>query len=242
MSDNKKFHEFALQSILFKGRSDWYFCFLKSERIAQVLCFLSDSVQTSVSEELRELCKASLDLPSSIAHFAAGEVDAPMVLADIFSLLSAVRIAGVRGLIVPENATIIAKEYELLAERLTGSVHPSPFVSGNDFEVPEFEQQDMPRSLQSSALGMFTSVAAPTVKDNKGHSQIPSKGQKERSNKILDFIKLNKGVSIKDICRLSDPAIRNCSEKTVQRELGELIRRGLIKKVGERRWSLYLPV
>src|SRR3989338_5091581 len=97
MSDNsKKFHEFALQSVLFKGRSDWYFCFLKSERIAHVLLFLSDGVAVSDIRELDDLCNNALSLPSTISHFAAGEIDAPVVLADLFSLLSAVRLAGVR--------------------------------------------------------------------------------------------------------------------------------------------------
>ena len=38
MSEKEKnFHNFALQSSLFKGHSDWYYCFLKAERIAHVV-------------------------------------------------------------------------------------------------------------------------------------------------------------------------------------------------------------
>jgi predicted HTH transcriptional regulator len=48
----------------------------------------------------------------------------------------------------------------------------------------------------------------------------------------------NKAVSIKDI----RTAITGCSEKTIQRELANLISQGLIKREGERRWSVYKPV
>jgi hypothetical protein len=34
---DNEFHEIALKSILFKGRTDIYFCYLKSEKIAHVL-------------------------------------------------------------------------------------------------------------------------------------------------------------------------------------------------------------
>jgi hypothetical protein len=45
MSDIKKtFHEIAVESILFKGQYDWYFCFLKSEKIAHVLALLSEKM------------------------------------------------------------------------------------------------------------------------------------------------------------------------------------------------------
>ena len=33
--------------------------------------------------------------------------------------------------------------------------------------------------------------------------------------------------------------IRDCSEKTIQRELIALIQGGIVKKTGERRWSKY---
>ena len=88
---------------------------------------------------------------------------------------------------------------------------------------------------------MAISDTVPLKDTHKGHMLV-SREQKNRQDIILAFVRNNKGVSIKDIRQLADPAIRGCSEKTIQRELGELIRRGLIKKVGERRWSQYLPL
>ncbi len=56
-----------------------------------------------------------------------------------------------------------------------------------------------------------------------------------RKTSILNFIKENKEAQIKDIL----VHIGNCSEKTIQRELNELIKDGVLKKEGDRRWSKY---
>ena len=70
-----------------------------------------------------------------------------------------------------------------------------------------------------------------TLKDTKGH-----KGHSPRAEQILSVIKDKKSASIKDIAA----AVTDCSEKTIQRELIQLIEEGLVKRVGERRWSLYV--
>lgn len=200
--------------------------------------FLSDSASVSDRRDLDELCNNALSLPGTIAHFAAGEVDAQVLLADIFSLISAVRLAEARHSIAPENATILVREYELLAEKLAASVHLSPFASADDFTVPHFEPHDTQGSLLPHRGGFPPTMSDRIIEDNnKGHTRLVSKGQQERSSKIFDFILANKRVSIKDITVV----IRNCSEKTIQRELAGLVREGRIKKVGERRWSFYLP-
>lgn len=77
-------------------------------------------------------------------------------------------------------------------------------------------------------------------------SQVTSKtffdNKEDRKSKILILIKDKKnitngqiGVSIKDI----SGAFSDCSEKTIQRELNDLVSKGKIKKVGEKRWSRY---
>lgn len=238
----KKFHEFAVKSILFKGRTDWYFCYLKSERIAHVLMVLAESSSGSLAEDVRELALAAAELPSTVAHFAAGEVEIEILLADIFSLLSAVRLAGTGGGIALENSQILAAEYELLAQKLAASAHPSPFASTEDFAVPPIEGEGGSMPALSARLSELASAAPKMIKDtSKGHTQgQPKSVQKEhnvRMARILEFVQKNKSVSIKDIAGV----ITDCSEKTIQRELAALIGQGLVKKVGERRWSLYLP-
>lgn len=63
-----------------------------------------------------------------------------------------------------------------------------------------------------------------------------SKPKESRKDKILSFLQGKDWTSIKDI---SD-AIDDCSTKTIQRELSDLVQKGVLKKKGDRRWSRYV--
>lgn len=224
MPDNsKKFHEFALKSVLFKGRSDWYFCYLKTEKIAHVLVTLMGSVS---EKRAGELLHRAAELPQNIAYLAAGDTDAAVVLADIFALLSQIRIAASEGFFNKESASILCKEYEVVAERLLTGSHPSPFVATEDLRIAPLSELE-------------TVLPAPRlhIKDIKDTQKMSNRNQSERMSLILTFIQKNKQASIKEIAGV----VKGCSEKTIQRELGALIEQGLVRKVGERRWSVYVP-
>jgi hypothetical protein len=223
MPDNsKKFHEFALKSILFKGRTDWYFCFLKSEKIAHVLGTLSIT-----EPRLRDLAAEALHLPGNIARLAAGELDAAVVLADVFALLSEVRAAVIMDALDKETGALLCREYELLAERVMVGSHPSPYTASDDLRIAALPELEAPALREPPGM---------VIKDIRAKRPL-DKGQTERMSQILSFIQKNKQASIKDIAGV----VKGCSEKTIQRELLSLIQQGLIKKVGERRWSVYLP-
>ena len=57
----------------------------------------------------------------------------------------------------------------------------------------------------------------------------------KRREIILQVLKDKKELTIKDISL----KITDCSEKTIQRELVSMLRSGVLKKTGERRWSKY---
>ncbi len=237
MSDKRsKFHEFALQSILFKGREDWYFCYLKTEKIAHVLAVLERQAEVGETH-VQEMATRAAALPGDIAHLAAGEIDAPVVLADIFSLLSAVRLASTEGIIHKETGTILEAEYEAVAGRLMAGSHPSPFVNVEDFHIPQFSLESGTSAISANSMS-HNVLERPLDKSlHKGQNQPTSKGQSERAERILEYIRRQKSVSIKEIAT----TIKGCSEKTIQRELTLLIQRGLVRRVGERRWSHYEP-
>src|SRR6266481_7488081 len=91
---SKKFHESAIKSILFKGHTDLYVCYLKAEKIAHVLSLLQLRSAGDTADKLQSLVGAASRLPETVLHFAAGEIDITVVLADVFSLLTATRLAG----------------------------------------------------------------------------------------------------------------------------------------------------
>ncbi|MEI8062055.1 MAG: hypothetical protein WCG97_02045 [bacterium] len=66
-------------------------------------------------------------------------------------------------------------------------------------------------------------------------SQAADQKKTQRRNSILSIIRTKGSPSIKDIA----DGITDCSEKTIQRELLDMVAGGLLKKEGERRWSRY---
>jgi predicted HTH transcriptional regulator len=56
-----------------------------------------------------------------------------------------------------------------------------------------------------------------------------------RQSIIISLLKRKKEIMIKDV----SPLINGCSEKTIQRELLEMVSLGLLRKLGEKRWSRY---
>lgn len=232
-----KFHEFALKSILFKGREDWYFCYLKAEKIAHVLAVLERRSAGEYAERVREIATRAAGLPGDIAHLAAAEVDATVVLADVFSLLSGIRLAATEEVFHRETAAILEAEYEAVAERLVRGSHPSPFVGVEDFAIPPLAIEAPQNPLEDMRLS-HNVFERPIQKDTiKGQSGGTVKGHSDRTERILDVVRKRGSVSIKDIAAV----VRGCSEKTIQRELALLIHQGLVKRVGERRWSHYMP-
>lgn len=238
MNDSgKSFHEIALKSVLFKGQSDMYFCFLKLEKIAYVLTVLATQTAIKDSEKMEELVSTATHLPHAMLHFVAGEVDAGVLLADLFSALSFVHMGSTQGYLSKQNAQILAQEYELVVRKITAQSHPSPFVSSEDFAVQEVAMPPQQSPLLESPQGVHS--VKDIYKRHKGHSsskrQTMSENVSDRMSLILDFVRKNKEVSIKDI----SGAVRGCSEKTIQRELAQLIGQGLVERRGERRWSVY---
>lgn len=237
----RNFHNIALKSILFKGRADWYFCYLKSEKIAHVLAVLGNGSQLKDRETVQELAASAARLPHMIVHFVAGEVEGAVVLADIFALLSLLRLSATQGSVRKENVDILVREYEDIVRRIAAENHPSPFVTSQDFVVEEIgglSQLAAPPPSPARGAGIKDRLS---IKDKyKGHTkdeQASSKGQQERAAQIYAFVKSRNGVSIKEIASV----VHGCSEKTIQRELANLIKQGLVQRKGEKRWSLYVP-
>ena len=232
--ESKKIHEFALKSALFKGHTDWYICYLKSEKLAEAMLALArqnGGLAEKRTHSLDELANVATHLPHTILHFVAGEVALEILLADLFSILSSIRFCAAGGDLARENAIILEKEYQNMTERLVTGAHLSPFLSQADLFVQEM-QAPAPVSLLSERSGIKDNLKdiKDILKDTKGHNS-------GRGLVILELVRKGGGISIKNIAK----AVRDCSEKTIQRELLALIAKGLIKKEGERRWSIYLP-
>ena len=69
--------------------------------------------------------------------------------------------------------------------------------------------------------------------------------KKERREAIIKIIKacpangVEKGATITDIKNKASGVLVSCGEKTLQRELVSMVQGGVLKKIGEKRWSRY---
>ncbi len=76
------------------------------------------------------------------------------------------------------------------------------------------------------------------IKDKISTAEVDNLKRSNRQNTILALLKKKKDLNIKDIAEI----IKDCSEKTVQRELNSFISLGIVKRAGVRRWSRYFLV
>ncbi|MFZ2975667.1 MAG: DeoR family transcriptional regulator [Candidatus Moraniibacteriota bacterium] len=91
--------------------------------------------------------------------------------------------------------------------------------------VPQQKREARPRELQPHAVKPTSNSISGTL--------LPG-----RRDRILVILKDKGEATIKDISE----QVTDCSEKTIQRELIDLIKDGLIVRHGERRWSKYSVV
>lgn len=125
------------------------------------------------------------------------------------------------------NFTLLKKEYLNLLDSLESESLKS-LNNGLRVEVllPAAQTTVSNNPIESN-------TSAPIKSFNLSNTDLLDKTQRQKQ--ILDYLKGKGWLSIKDIA----DTLPNFSSKTVQRELLELVDKGLLKKKGERRWSRY---
>ncbi len=176
--------------------------------------------------------------------------DKKSVISEITSLFI---LAKNSNLIADTNFTILSQELSKLSENMENSLAvsfpkelPPPetktFVQNSIVNVPE-RATIHPTSSQTNYLSMEDlKDNSPEVRVSKTDERIGLKSfgavsvkKNSRQSVIISLLKRKKEIMIKDV----SPLISNCSEKTIQRELLAMVQNGILKKVGEKRWSRY---
>jgi hypothetical protein len=150
-------------------------------------------------------------------------------------------LAGDSGVIKQINASLIKDEINRFKLELVEYRDKDAIISPlqKDFmkvETPKVSFPDFNKIDNKSSNNLV-------IKDNKGH--MDTKGQskghvldnirQKRRNSIVSLLKNRSNLSIKDF----SIAIKDCSEKTIQRELNSMVEEGVLYRVGNRRWSTY---
>ena len=158
--------------------------------------------------------------------------------------ISLLNVCRVSHLISEMNHRIVVREIDqvvgLLKDRLTSNAENAGYVLSEQF----FRTPDLFSSGFSDGKGngskdiKHSHIGQIEKSSNKGISNgqvIVQQKKSQRQEQIISVLKGQGNLTIKDFSKV----IKDCSEKTIQRELIELLEKGIIKKDGERRWSRY---
>ncbi|MEI6490715.1 MAG: hypothetical protein WCO16_03055 [bacterium] len=149
------------------------------------------------------------------------------------SLISFSEIAMFSGIESQMNHSVLCAEIQGLMSVI--EERETPGRLGGHFVLDEafFSKENKPEI----STPVHPVIKKPTIhtKPITEGTDTSDKRKSERRNAILGIIKNKVNASIKDIAE----GVVGCSEKTVQRELLDMVASGLLKKEGERRWSRY---
>ncbi len=222
------------------------FLFKKVERISLALYLATNHISDGVSlkTHIREIADC---LIKDILEFNRGQTNINSTITikeDFLELKTLINFAMSANLINRNNSAILIEEINKLSRDI--DTHKDNLIGDSDFKKSFFVVESRPRfsepvseanSFKGHEEKIETKEVATNVRSisnfNKG--QEPKNLSNSRAEEIMKIIKDNGKVTIKDISN----QIKNCSEKTIQRELLKMVSLNLIKKEGERRWSTY---
>lgn len=166
----------------------------------------------------------------------------------VVELVSLFEISSNGGLISAMNFSVLKNEFFNLIDMLNTSTSlPDKLVQKSVSEILsslDYTYTQSPKSAEEKTFGQSVdaskvahAMSFSSVKDRQLPKTINNDNLKKsnRQSIILSFLRKKREATIKDIIEV----IKDCSEKTVQRELNYLISKGVLKRVGVRRWSKY---
>jgi hypothetical protein len=228
------------------------YIFKKTEKITSALYLVSGLLKDDepMKWELRdrgvELLNSSFTASSSLP------VDRNSVIQSLFTsaleTISLLNVARVSNLISEMNHSVLVKEIDnvlaLLRDKLTASAESAglvlsekffrtPDLFSSNFKIDEKDNNTDKAQTQDN-YSRNNAKKDYISRGSIGHSIVEQK-KSDRQNQIVGILKGQSSLTIKDISKI----IKDCSEKTIQRELIDMMKRGIVKKEGERRWSRY---
>lgn len=150
---------------------------------------------------------------------------------EIISLLS---IAKASGLISSANHEIIVREFHRFRDESEKRFDLGFLLSTKEesrpLPIPESPREEKDKILENPRK--ITDESRPKALREFGAVSVK---KNSRQSVIIGLLKRKKEIMIKDVAAL----ISDCSEKTLQRELLAMVEAGILRKIGEKRWSRY---
>ncbi|MFT5179808.1 MAG: hypothetical protein ACI9GH_000123 [Candidatus Paceibacteria bacterium] len=212
--------------------TQFLFILKKTEKIVSAIYLVTDqlsdeenikkTIRKSVTELLMDITLLG-QLKSSKKNYKV-----PVSLYKTITLLDSAHLVG---LINKSNFNVLRTEMTKLLKEIG--------VHGDDSSDTLVYLKDRVMTGKSSVKDINTDkrhsdTSVLYKKDTKTKSD-RAEVQNSRKDMIADLVRNMKIVSVKDVSF----KFQNYSEKTLQRDLLQLVKEGILKKEGERRWSKY---
>ncbi len=219
---------------------------LKVQKLTQAIYLVTSLINDNepIKWRLREEALDILsDMTLSHDHHVSPLYKLPgleTVLLKVNHLLSFLDVSLAANFVSEMNLLLLRKEYLLLKQSLEEKVKENNVSHLLEFSSTELSLSEQRPRLTSVALSDRSHSEEKKPPEYLKINQLPHKSRgiakDSRRSVILNFLKGKDWTSIKDIT----DAVDGCSAKTIQRELSDLVQKGVLKKKGDRRWSRYL--
>ena len=236
---------------------------LRTEKILSALYMVTECMEGEdpIKQKVRTL---GVEMVAKVRSIAMGlPTEKHLLFREVFHTITMMTgylsVARTIGFISEMNYSILNAELRSVGEAIDKNIShiATPISStGKGFNLPEnfflTEELSTPQfPEQFSYKGHFkdNNNVLKNVQYDVGYTPKPrfqSIGQNTQINKfpkvkidrkkiIIETVTQKENVMIKDVI----PLFTDCSEKTIQRELSDLVSQGILKKTGDKRWSKY---
>lgn len=233
----------------FAGNQSFIFAYKKTEKLASAVYMITNLF--SENEPMKWVLRKKVS--DLVSHTLSYKDVSEASLFDftynlrtrVLEIVSLLEVSYRGGLISNMNYSVLKQEFSNLIEVINSPhseikepMHDS--LSRTFFDIPESDGSIKDTVSRVTSLtgqvSMSSEKSSSIVKDKISHYlRRGYEGRSSRQNTILSLIKKKGELTIKDISEV----IKDCSEKTIQRELISFISKGIVKRIGERRWSKY---
>lgn len=209
--------------------------FKKVERISGASFYIVDKIEDNstvkdspIKSEIYDATFKTLNIASDMLQCTISTVRRPIVhiTSELTRLSALLTIAATSDRIPMSHAMLIQHEIDALIEVLD-------HVRSRDIEA----KQRPPARIPKRAYGGYQNEGATVALVGQDASLVQTTrvSLPDRKERIKDILREKGQIGIKDISDI----ITDVSEKSIQRDLNDLILSGAVVRLGERRWSTY---
>lgn len=238
-----------------------FFVLKKTEKISSALFMITDVFNQSQDVLKKEIQEGTISLLKDISKISTNQISSKEAIDKIVQsflyIKSLLDVAQKINCISENNQSILFKEINYCIERVNElKSNPLQLILNNELDTDDFflinydedeyeekendsnsEERMLP--YRSSYKGQVKDTKRTVVKkeSNKTKRQGTNRSddKRERQDRIKMILREGGEMNIKDIVNKCD----GVSSKTIQRDLQEMISAKIVKKEGERRWSMY---